>query len=121
MSILETLARRNLVWTVATRDSNGFSMPKAAVCRALPSRITATPADRSPRSTVAAAITASKAGALNAAGFAGVVVVVVVAGIVVTIGGVVVVLVDVVEVRGAAELADVDSVGEVKIEIEVVL
>ena len=73
---------------VATRDSVGFSIPKAAVCRTLPSRITATPAERSPRSTVPAAITASNAAALSGAVFCGGAVVVVVL-VVLVLGGVV--------------------------------
>src|SRR5258706_9019212 len=78
VSTLETLASRNRVCTVAAFDSSGFSIPNAAVCRILPSRITATPTAASPRSTVAAAITASKPCLLNLAGVVGGVVVLVV-------------------------------------------
>ena len=48
VNIFDTLAMRNLVSMVAGTDSNGSSMPNAAVCSTRPLRITATPADTSP-------------------------------------------------------------------------
>ncbi len=89
VNILDTLAMRNRVSTVATLASNGFSMPNAAVCSTWPSRMTATPAPRSPRSTVAPAITVSKAALLNGALFTTGVVVTVVVGVVVVAAAVV--------------------------------
>src|SRR3954447_25911513 len=65
VSIFETLPNRKRVVAVAVVPSSGFSMPNAAACSTSPSRMTAVPAETSPMSTVAAAMTASNAAALN--------------------------------------------------------
>jgi hypothetical protein len=101
VSILDTLANRNRVLVVARIDSKGFSIPNAEVCNTSPLRITAAPAEMSPRSTVAAATTASKAAPLKGP----VSVVVVVAGVVVDVE----VVVDVVDVEVLVEVVDVDA------------
>ena len=98
--------------TVAGLDSNGFSMPNAAVCNTLPLRITATPAETSPRPTVSAEITASKASPSNGRSTGGSVVDVVV-DVVVDGGGLVVVVDGVVEVGGGSVVVDAAVVVDV--------
>src|SRR3954452_8463009 len=65
VSIFDTLPNRKRVTAVAVLPSSGFSNPNAAACSTSPLRTTAVPAETSPTSTVALAMTASNAAALN--------------------------------------------------------